>query len=251
MTFDQDPAITADVLSILRLLRPHDVAGYGKNRLGRPNDGGYVMVDDLQGIDAAYSIGINDDVSWDADMAERGIEIFQYDHTIESAPPLPGATWRRIGLGAETDPAANLRSLPDMLSENGHAASRDLILKCDVEGAELWVFSKLPDGFFSRFRQIVIEMHCFEAFHLPDFRAQIRAAITRLTEFHHVVHVHGNNSAPLSVIGGVPIPNVFELTLLRKDAGEFVHSDLSFPTAMDQPCNRDRADYYLGRFTFD
>jgi hypothetical protein len=251
VTFDQDPAIAADVLQILRMLRPHDIAEFEKVRFGRPNDGGYVMIDDLQRIDAAYSIGINDDVSWDADMVDRGVEIFQYDHTIDSAPPLAGAVWRRIGIGDVTDPSANLRSLPDMVAENGHDASRDLVLKCDVEGAELWVFSKLPDGFLSRFRQIVIEMHCFEALNRHDFREQIRGAITRLTEFYHVVHVHANNSAPLSVIGGVPIPNVFELTLLRKDAGTFTPSTASFPTAMDQPCNRDWADYYLGRFTFD
>jgi hypothetical protein len=233
------------------MLRPHDVDGQEKIRLGRQNDGGYVVIDDFRDIDAAYSIGVNDDVSWDADIADRGIKIFQYDHTIDAAPPLAGALWRRIGLGDVTDPSANLRSLPDMLAENGHAGSRDLILKCDIEGAELWAFSKLPDGFFSRFRQIVIEMHCFEALNRTDFRDRIGDAVARLTECHNVVHVHANNGAPLSVIGGVPVPNVFELTLLRKDGNRFRPSTASFPTAIDQPCNRDRAEYYLGRFTFD
>jgi hypothetical protein len=221
-------------------------------RLGRANDGGYVMIDDLAGLDAAYSIGINDDISWDADLSARGVRIFQYDHTIDGVPEvLPNSQWRKIGLDDRTNPDRNMQSLPDMLAENGHSASRDLILKCDIEGAELWVIPKLPAGILSQFRQIVIEMHCFEAMNQPSFMEQIRDTVTSLTEFHNVVHVHGNNCVPLSVIGGVVIPNVFELTLLRKDRAEFTPSSLSFPTPMDQPCNRDRSDYYLGRFTFD
>ena len=53
----------------------------GKNfvRFGKPNDGGYVMVDNFKTSGVAYSFGINNDVSWDSDMATRGYEIFMYD----------------------------------------------------------------------------------------------------------------------------------------------------------------------------
>jgi hypothetical protein len=73
-------------LSVLRPLRPHRVDGLDKVRLGRFFDGGYVMLDAFDGVLAAYSLGINDDVSWDLDMAARGVPVFQYDHTIEAPP---------------------------------------------------------------------------------------------------------------------------------------------------------------------
>lgn len=44
-------------------MEPYELVGFEKIRVGRNNDGGYVMVDDFDGIEAAYSIGINDDVS--------------------------------------------------------------------------------------------------------------------------------------------------------------------------------------------
>ena len=65
-----------------------DVLGAKYRRVGRDFDGGYVMLDDFssQKFDAAYSFGINDDVSWDEAMAALGMDIFMYDHTIEKLP---------------------------------------------------------------------------------------------------------------------------------------------------------------------
>lgn len=37
-------------------------------------------------IDAAYGFGIGGNVSWDESMAERGIDVFMYDHSIENPP---------------------------------------------------------------------------------------------------------------------------------------------------------------------
>lgn len=55
-------------------------------RVGNAHDGGYVMLNDFAHRNIAYSIGINDDVSWDFDMAERGFDVYMYDHTIEKLP---------------------------------------------------------------------------------------------------------------------------------------------------------------------
>ena len=37
-------------------------------RVGKDNDGGYIMFDDFDDVKVAYSAGINNDVSWDKDM---------------------------------------------------------------------------------------------------------------------------------------------------------------------------------------
>ena len=45
-------------------------------------DGGYLMYLPMSENKTAYSIGINDDVSWDDAAADMGYEVFMYDHTI-------------------------------------------------------------------------------------------------------------------------------------------------------------------------
>src|SRR5438552_188332 len=46
----------AEIKSGFRLLRPQAATGVKKARLGSANDGGYVMLDDFQGVDTALSL---------------------------------------------------------------------------------------------------------------------------------------------------------------------------------------------------
>jgi hypothetical protein len=85
-TYSDDEETNRAALSVLGMLRPHRAAGFSKIRVGRENDGGYVMLDDFSGVSAAYSLGIKDDVSWDLQMADRGLTIYMYDHTIDALP---------------------------------------------------------------------------------------------------------------------------------------------------------------------
>jgi hypothetical protein len=232
----------------LELLRPYDVVGGRKVRVGRAHDGGYVMADAFAGVEAAYSLGINDDVSWDREIASFGIDVFQYDHTIDALPEENGRFhWHRLGIAGES--GQGMTSLADATVANGHAEARNLLLKCDIETAEWDMLRRMPPGVLSRFSQIVLELH--DIVRLADpADVEARQAIASLTESHRVVHVHANNYGGIRHFGGYMLPNVLELTLLRRDMGEFRPSILTFPTAMDMPCAPDRADIQLGTFTF-
>ena len=82
--------IKEEISRLYELLKTKDAVGYDFVRVGAANDGGYVMLDDLPG-GVAYSFGINDDVSWDDDMASYGYEVYMYDHTIDALPYVKGA----------------------------------------------------------------------------------------------------------------------------------------------------------------
>jgi hypothetical protein len=71
-----------------------------------------------------------------------------------------------------------------------------------------------------------------------------------LTAEHRVVHVHANNHRPYSIVGGVPVPSVLELTLARAHDVRLEKTDEVFPTPLDTPCYRGRADFFLGPFRF-
>lgn len=239
------------VAGLLRLLRPHTVKGIEKIRVGKAFDGGYIMLDKFTDVRAAYSLGINDDVSWDLQIADRGIEIYQYDHTIERLPAENERFhWQKIGIGRHPNPSANLETLSNMIQANGHENETGLLLKCDIEGFEWDMFDPLPTRVVEQFSQIVVEFHNLADLWKYSLASVVQRVFSKLTTSHKVIHVHGNNYAEFAIVGGFPIPTCLEVTFARHDLGEFSVSEETFPTPMDMPCHPDQADFFLGRFQF-
>jgi hypothetical protein len=238
-------------LNTLRMLRPYKAVDSHKIRLGRPFDGGYVMLDSFDGIEAAYSLGINDDVSWDLDVARRGIPVFQYDHSIERLPQTHERFhWEKTKIGGIDDVAPGTETLTNLIMKNGHQSASDLLLKCDIEGWEWLVLRETESSILKKFRQIVVEIHEFYFIGSAEHGDNARATFANIISTHQLVHIHGNNAAPLCNVGGIALPNVVEMTFVRKDAFSLVASDETFPTALDMPCWSDRGDYHIGTFTF-
>lgn len=231
-------------LEILSLLRPMRAIDTPLVRLGRQNDGGYVMLD--RGLDnaIAYSLGVGDDVSWDFAMAERGCDIWLYDHTIAALPAGHAAFhWERLGVASQS--AGSMRSLADLVAQNGHQGRTDLILKMDIEGYEWEVLEAVDPKVLKQFSQIVMEVHGL-APGINEGHGQRTAILRKLNETHQLCHAHGNNWGSLAIVGGVPIVDVMELCYLRRDDYSFARTAQAFPTPLDQPCHPHRLDYYLG-----
>ena len=248
---DLTPSATHMALAALRMLRPQQVDGWQKVRIGKFFDGGYAMIDRFEGTEAAYSLGINDDVSWDMDIAARGIPIFQYDPTIAGLPEDHELFhWKPKWIGGAIDADANVDTIENLIEENGHRDSRNLLLKCDIEGGEWPLLQQTPNRILRQFRQMVFEIHNLAYLANAFDGNNVRKAFLNLTASHHVVHIHANNYAGWSVVGGIAVPNVIEVTMLRKDEGVFSPSDETYPTPLDMPCDPARADLYLGRFEY-
>ena len=53
-----------------------------------------------------------------------------------------------------------------------------------------------------------------------------------------MAHIHPNNTQPVYEVGGLVVPTVFEVTLLRKDR---IHGDFGYISRvhhpLDSPCN--------------
>ncbi len=240
------------ILAILRKLRVFDVCDKIKVRLGRDNDGGYVMLEAFEDVSKAYSLGISDDVSWDTAVANRGIEVFQYDHTISALPDdHERFHWSKVGIEAEKSTATDLDTLAGLIERNTHQGEENLILKCDIKGSEWGMLAEADLSTLGQFKQIVVEVHFLGDFYDAAYVGLLDRAIAKLTSHHRVVHVHGNNCAPYLVFGGVPFPSVIELTLFRVEPGVcFRDSQETFPTSLDMPCSPHRVDLQLGAFRF-
>lgn len=202
-------------------------------RIGGRQDGGYLMLEDFTGRELAYSFGICDDVSWDRAMAERGFQVYMYDHTIGGLPEENAAFhWQKKGLTGNYDPEQpELETLAMFLAENGHEERNRMILKMDIEGCEWEVFARGEAELFNRFSQIVLELHG-----LNDVRQGelMRRALKRLNETHGAVHVHGNNCDKYLLLGGMILPDTLEITYLNKSEYQLKESTTFFPTEQDR-----------------
>ena len=234
----------------LRLLKPQRAAGYQKGRFGSGNDGAYVMLDDFSGIDTALSFGIEHNINWDRDIADRGIVIHQFDHTVDDpAPDDPRMFFNRTMIAPHSaDGTATIEALVTKHDKGG--AQPNMILKMDIEAAEWAALDATSLEAISRFSQITCELHGFNYMGDLGWRQQIFRGLRKLSKFYAPIHIHANNFAGWTVIAGVPVAAVVEVAFVNRALYAMEASDELFPGALDLPCDANRADMYLGRFEY-
>jgi SAM-dependent methyltransferase len=239
-----------EIKNTLRLLRPHAVEGFCKARFGSAHDGGYINLDDFRGVDTAFSFGIEQNVSWDVDVAKRGVTVYQFDHTVDApVTDNPRLIFARKKISPEAGPDSE--SLLSLVSRhdkrNAHA---NILLKIDIECSEWAVFDSTPPEVLSRFSQIVGEFHYFQGFSDVHWRQLFASVLKKLSKAYAVVHVHANNYAGFSNIANVIVPNVLEITFANRGLYSFSETDEVFPGPLDVPNDPSRPDMHLGTFRF-
>ena len=65
---------------------PKEVTGKKRVLIGNKKDGSYIMLDDFENRKIAYSIGIYNLIQFDKALADKGIDVYMYDHTINNLP---------------------------------------------------------------------------------------------------------------------------------------------------------------------
>ena len=239
------------IVEAWKLLKIKKVQNGDLRRIGGKNDGGYIMLDDFSKkgeAKVAYSFGICDDVEWDKDMAALGYDVYMYDHTIEGLPEENEKFhWFKVGIAdCETCIGSELNTLKHFLEVNGHAKTKHMILKMDVEGAEYGFLNMISEDILKQFDQIVFEFHGIIERKNAD---KLIAALTKLNKTHQVIHVHGNNYSSTLEINGYRFSRALEVTYVKRDMYEFIEDeDIVLPLSIDAPCRKDRAELNLGKW---
>lgn len=218
-------------------------------RIGKANDGGYVICELPGTYDGFISGGVSNDVSFESEFCSLySLSCTAYDGTVPTSPSTdPAVRFVKKNMGAFTTAA-----MTNCVSETN--ACSDLFLKMDIEGHEFRILpSLLP--YFGNIKQLVIEFHApadmklhptfFPGFddirHDPEV---LDVLIGMISQTHTLVHFHANNGCSSHTYKTAHIPNVFECTFVRN---EFITQRTPHPGPLpgpyDMPNVADKRDY--------
>lgn len=211
-------------------------------RIGADEDGGYLIPDDLDGIRACYSPGVDQIASFETALLRHGIPSHLADRSVDGPPPgTIAASFIKKFIGANS--SGDYISLQQWVSDTeGTDGAGDLLLQMDIEGGEYESILSTPDSLLSRFRIIAIEFHDIETWGQTHFLSMVEATFGKLLNLFHVVHNHPNNAMGIVDMNGFLSPRLFEITLLRKDRVKETFGLASLPHALDRRNLLDRPD---------
>lgn len=221
------------VRRVVESLRPVD-PGIPLIRIGADGDGGYLVPDDLDGIAACFSPGVDRQASFETALAARGIGSHLADRSV-AGPPVgfTAASFEPVFLGTSDDTGTT--TLGRWVERHAPPEAGDLLLQMDIEGAEYGVIDNADRSLLRRFRIVVVEFHHLDTIGQPFACRRIAEALAKLRLDFVPVHLHPNNYAGLVRIGGLRVPPLLEVTYLRKDrCPGAVPSRYPFPHPLDR-----------------
>jgi hypothetical protein len=227
-----DQTSVADVRELIRKLRPVH-CGKELIRIGGPADGGYLLPNDLDGVEYCFSPGVGPTVDFDSHLATLNIKSFLADYSVNS-PPIakPEFTFDRKFLGAiDSETSFTLKSWRDKyLAPNIH----NLLLEMDIEGSEYEVILSTPSDTLKDFRIMVIEFHSLERMFDPFAFAMFNTCFEKILEHFHVVHIHPNNCCGKVKRRGIEVPRIMEFTFYNKNRATETKYRKDFPHILDR-----------------
>jgi hypothetical protein len=224
--------------TLLAELRPVTLKNCTMQRFGGPNDGGYLMCGNLLGgIQSVYSYGIGPADDWGCEMSvKHDVPVHQYDCFAPDRPACPDGRAvfhdECIGPRADVVDSRVFDSLTSQIRKNGDAG-KPLVVKIDVEGAEVGSLMATPDGVLDRIDQLAMEIH--------GANRRFLDLVRKLKRTFHLVHLHFNNQACTVRLNPLPAW-AYQVLFVNKRIGVLDHTKPTpvLPSPLDAP------DYALG-----
>ncbi len=213
-----------------------------KIRLGKNNDGGYVMMNLDTKYDLFISCGVSDDVSFENAVLERYSclsKCLAFDGTIDK---IPADANQKIEFIKKNIGGTNTNEVSNLHQEIVNYSN--ILLKCDIEGSEYELFALLNEQQMMSFKQIVIEIH------YPFANESTWSILGKLQQTHYLCHLHVNNHCGTTTFNTTDgklliVPNVFEAAYIRKEQ-VLERSNAPIPDPnLDQPNVLDKEEISL------
>jgi hypothetical protein len=234
---------TKKISKTLKKLLPYQV-DTNLIRLGEKNDGGYLVPDDLLGVDRNYSAGVGFLTQFEKDLEEKYlIESNMLDFNEIEKTILPSkSSFLKKKLALVTNNQEI--SINDWIIK----ADNDIILKLDIEGDEYASLIDISEENLKKVRILVIEFHDLRNLRNDIFLNLFDKVINKLNKYFYVCHLHINNISKIKNIGSYEVPDMVEMTFIRKDRVKNFSSKLSvLPHKLDNKTVIDIKEKFLDR----
>jgi hypothetical protein len=200
---------------------------FEKQRIGRNNDGGYIIckIPECK-YDCLLSAGICDDISFEEDFLQsvQKVPCFAFDGTVEGLPHSSNdITFIKKNIDRkETDILTNLHSYLTQYT--------NVFVKMDIEGAEFKWLHSLSKEHLASIQQLAIEIHY-------PFKGGLNSLFERLNSTHVLLHLHANCAGGKHMYEGKEYPGLLECTYVNR---KWIQSSLTLntdplPGPLDQP----------------
>jgi hypothetical protein len=221
-------------------LRPVALKNCTLARVGSPNDGGYLLCENLvDGVGSTYSYGSGAEDDFSCELSKHHqLPVQHYDCSGSERPSCDGATFTLhnscAGAASQTVDGRLFDTLENQISANGDAGKR-LFVTMDSEGDEWGALAAAPDAVLERIDQLPVEFHGVN-------EARFLEIMLRLKQHFHLVNVNFNNYS--CTPDAAPLPGwAYQVLLVNKrigvlDAGAPVpapRSELNAPDAALTP----------------
>lgn len=203
-------------------------------RIGPNGDGGYLIPNDLEGIAACFSPGVDLTSGFEEDCFNLGMQIFLADRSVEK-PNLNLSSdkynfiCKYIGWTNNKD----FITIDEWVDSAKIDKNSDLLLQMDIEGAEYFTILNLSDSILNRFRIIIIEFHELQNLWNNGFYALAIEVFNKILQTHTCIHIHPNNNRGIDSHLGIEIPRLAEFTFLRNDRISKEEYQNEFPNKLD------------------
>jgi len=215
---------------IYHLISPKKVTGKNRVLLGTKRDGCYVLLDDFENIKIAYSFGISRNIQFDKSLADKGIDVYMYDHTINSLPfQNTKFHWNKVGICGKNKNITNMKSIEQLLKENGHSHENNMILKMDIERWEWESINTLNEDILKQFKYIAIEYH-FDDESKVNNKIIYYNVLKKISKTHQSFYARCNGDRSLKInFGPNRICRILEVSYIIKEGHLFEKDETVFP----------------------
>ena len=224
---------TNKVKSLIEKLHPLR-AENGLIRIGPNGDGGYLVPNDLDGIQACFSPGVDRISEFERWCFNNGMEIYLADKSVDQVNlDLPKDQFNFIKKYVGCTNNEDYITLDTWVNQNIIDDKSELLLQMDIEGGEYDSLINISDSLMKRFRIIVIEFHSLFELWNPEFFKYAEIVFNKILQTHLCVHIHPNNCCGILNVNGIEIPSFAEFTFLRKDRFSVFNFETEFPNVLD------------------
>lgn len=233
--------MTEALESIFQFLRPVP-SKFALLRIGGKFDGGYLVPDDLEGVQHCFSPGVDNRKNFEDELSlDYGVYCHMADFSSSvndfKTPLIEGRqTFRKKWLGSST--SGDDISLEDWILDVETAVDSELMVQMDIEGAEYSVVPSIPDRLLKRIRIFLLELHDLQKLSDPVWTHNtFLPLINKLRSNFDVIHVHPNNCCEIvSIHPDQPrVPRILEVTLIRKDRNRRAGEERIFAPHLPHP----------------